>query len=65
MAKKKDDGKGLMTLRALVLIYMALNAGLIAGLLTYAIDGSIPAAVTYGSGAAFAALAVLNKVVVD
>ena len=53
----------LLTVRAAVILLLALLVGITAGLLTYLADSSVPGAVLAGGGATGAAIALFNTII--
>ncbi|MEU4421075.1 hypothetical protein AB0F81_10635 [Actinoplanes sp. NPDC024001] len=53
----------LLTVRTAVVLLLALVVGVLAGALSYLTDGSVPAAVLWGGGAAGAALMLFHTLI--
>lgn len=53
----------LLTLRAALVLLVSFVVAVLAGVLSYLLDQSVPAAVLVGAGAAGAALALFDKVI--
>jgi hypothetical protein len=53
----------LLTVRAAVVLILALIIGVIAGVLAYLVDRSVPSAVLWGGGAAGGALLLFHTVI--
>jgi hypothetical protein len=53
----------LLTLRATVVLSLALIAGILSGVLSYLAGDSLPAAVLWGGGAAGGAVVLLHRIV--
>ena len=58
-----DEPTPLLTVRATVILLLALLIGITAGLLTYLAQHSVPEAILTGGGATGAATALLNTII--
>nr|WP_258545140.1 hypothetical protein [Micromonospora provocatoris] len=63
MTSPAPDPGPLLTVRAAVILLLALVIGVLAGALSYLAQGSVPAAILVGGGAAGAALLLFHTII--